>query len=491
MHGLGTQEALLAALEQPARLDAVRRAERAVEGETGLLGLTEAASRLLGVDFAFLSLLRSDRELLVARVRRSGFAPMPATLPVEESVCLQLLRTEGALLVDDLQRHPRLRDLVEVREVGLRSYAGTPVHGPGGELLGGFCVGDVVPRRWSEQDAALLDALASAAAAELRLRVTLDDLREVQAAERRRASEQAALHRVAAAVARGEAPQAVLQQVAEELAALLDVQAAVVLRFLPDGRAEQVACAGPERPELTACANALAAVRGSGTPCAGHNGDLPCAAVPVHLDGRVWGAVVVLTSADGPASLLRQLEQLADLARLVIVNAEARLQLVELTRTDPLTGAANRRAFDERLGQELDRARRHGTSLTLALLDVDRFKQVNDRHGHDAGDRVLRELTGRVGSQLRGGDLLARIGGDEFALLFPDTDQASSAAVLERIRAQVSAVPLAGLPVTCTIGAAVVQAGHLSADALYKHADESLYAAKTEGRNTARLVRAD
>src|SRR6185312_9235112 len=111
--------------------------------------------------------------------------------------------------------------------------------------------------------------------------------------------------------------------------------------------------------------------------------------------------------------------------------------------TDFLTGWHNRRYLQTRLREELARAQRHGSGVSCLLLDVDRFKQVNDSHGHLAGDALLREFTRRIESHIRASDTAARFGGDEFAILLPETAHAEAARLAERIRATVAATPIA------------------------------------------------
>jgi two-component system cell cycle response regulator len=161
-------------------------------------------------------------------------------------------------------------------------------------------------------------------------------------------------------------------------------------------------------------------------------------------------------------------------------------ELARLARRDPLTGLPNRRALEEELARETARAARAGTPLSAVALDVDRFKLVNDAHGHAAGDAVLAEIAARAAAALRAGDLLARIGGEEFAALLPGADLDHAAEVAERIRARVAAGPVeaAGraLAVTVSLGCAALAPGE-DGRALLARADERLYAAKRAGRD--------
>jgi diguanylate cyclase (GGDEF)-like protein len=150
-------------------------------------------------------------------------------------------------------------------------------------------------------------------------------------------------------------------------------------------------------------------------------------------------------------------------------------RLEGLARTDPLTGIPNRRVWDEELPRELDRARRMGTALCVAMIDLDHFKAYNDQFGHQAGDRVLKEAASVWRTQVRPTDLLARYGGEEFVLLLPTCALGDAIQIIERLRA---ATPL----VTCSIGVASWDFRE-SPQALVERADQALYAAKAEGRN--------
>lgn len=173
----------------------------------------------------------------------------------------------------------------------------------------------------------------------------------------------------------------------------------------------------------------------------------------------------------------------AVLSRVVIQPAQTHQhQLRRLAAEDGLTGLANRRAFDDRLDEELAAHARH-EAPSLLMVDIDRFKQINDAHGHAVGDTVLREIGTRLGLRVRAGDLLARIGGEEFALLLPATSLAHAMALAEELRALVAdrPFPRAGT-VTCSIGVGQRNDGE-SRDAFVQRVDAALYAAKRAGRN--------
>lgn len=166
-------------------------------------------------------------------------------------------------------------------------------------------------------------------------------------------------------------------------------------------------------------------------------------------------------------------------------------QLEELATTDALTGIANRRCFSERVEAELGRARRNGRPLGLLLLDIDFFKKINDNYGHDVGDKVLIELTRRVGAQLRSIDLFARLGGEEFSILLPETSLPGALLVAERMRKNMAAEPMVcgehKLLVTMSVGVTCFEAED-SLDRALKRADQALYAAKEGGRNRVEVA---
>ena len=194
-------------------------------------------------------------------------------------------------------------------------------------------------------------------------------------------------------------------------------------------------------------------------------------------DGALQGACIAIHDTTELAEQTRLLEQAMDQA----------LDLEESNQRDSLTGLYNRKFFDEQITQEMLRARRYGWPLSLALLDIDNFKPVNDTYGHPAGDVVLSVLSGRLQGMLRASDTLCRYGGEEFALILPHIGQDNSRFLLDRLRKSVESgvVELEGgttISVTVSVGIAELREGQ-SAGELIRHADKALYAAKDAGRN--------
>ncbi len=170
----------------------------------------------------------------------------------------------------------------------------------------------------------------------------------------------------------------------------------------------------------------------------------------------------------------------------------AQAAIAELAVTDGLTGLSNRRHFFERFDEEIDRARRYGSNLSLLMLDIDHFKQVNDTYGHPAGDMVLAEVARLLNANIRTSDIIGRYGGEEFAILIPAMSVSEAAQAAEKLRVviEVNDIALEGPPLNVTISAGVADISSViedtkasPKDALIRAADRALYRAKNEGRN--------
>jgi diguanylate cyclase (GGDEF)-like protein len=190
----------------------------------------------------------------------------------------------------------------------------------------------------------------------------------------------------------------------------------------------------------------------------------------------IVGAALVL--ATGPLSRILK----RSVIELHNVREAWRLEAIR----DFVTGLFNRRHFDGRLNEEIARSHRHGNPLSVIVTDVDDFKKVNDRHGHPAGDAALRELARRIRKMFRREDVVARVGGDELAILMPDTPMGESIGTAERLRERIASEPIrldgasALVPLTVSIGVASSEGQDDSADDLMRRADESLYEAKKQ-----------
>ncbi len=218
-------------------------------------------------------------------------------------------------------------------------------------------------------------------------------------------------------------------------------------------------------------------------------------ALPVSAGHDILGVLCVadrLDNAPFDRDDLGTLRTLAAPAALALARERAKREAAGFARaavTDPVSGLFNRRYFHERLEEELDRARRHGTNVALLMIDIDNFKGINDRFGHLTGDLVIRGVADILKRSVRRFDLCTRYGGEEFAIVMPGSGAESSASVAERIRQRIEAfrppdTDLTDLRVTASIGMAVSQGAAMRE--LIARADHALYDAKQAGKN--RLV---
>ncbi len=235
----------------------------------------------------------------------------------------------------------------------------------------------------------------------------------------------------------------------------------------------------------------------SGEPVESHENGIACLALPLRLRTGGTAAVVAIARAGVPfrPDERELVEYLAAQATTSIENVALHERAEEQAVTDALTGLANRRHFEDRLTQEVERARRAHSPAGLLMLDIDDFKQVNDRYGHIAGDAVLREVAAVLRETAREIDLAARYGGEELALILPGADLEGAGQVGERVRAAIEAreLPVRGadgnpVRVTVSVGAAALGHGPEEARALVAAADEALYRAKRAGKNRTELA---
>jgi diguanylate cyclase (GGDEF)-like protein len=212
--------------------------------------------------------------------------------------------------------------------------------------------------------------------------------------------------------------------------------------------------------------------------------------MPLSTAGRVVGLVELVSDRSDHrfhAGEMAWLRTMTNQAAAALENVRLVQQLRDAAETDSVTGVYSHRHLQDRLRQETTRASRAGTSLSVLMVDLDEFKGVNDEHGHQAGDRVLRAIAAALRGAVRGGDLVARYGGDEFVVLMPDTDATAAAVVAERAQGAVAALahPMADgseVHVACSIGLATYPTDGKSGRELLRRADAAMYAEKRSRR---------
>lgn len=340
------------------------------------------------------------------------------------------------------------------------------------------------------------------------LLIAFHDISEQKRAEARStelAAEQAAMARISAAVARRSPPHRLFAQVADEAARLQGVDGGSVVQFTGADRVRVVGISSRHPSPLLVVTGEQVddegifdELRATGEPVLVRSDDQQHGArlraagrvawlqVPIYVEGRLWG-VLGLTSlrddAFDEASIGRQ-RDLAELLSVAIGNTDAHERLARMAATDPVSGLANHRVFHARLREEAADASRRSRPLTLAVFDLDRFRDANDLHGHLAGDTILAEVGERLAEFAGPGQLLARIGGDEFALIMPGWTPSIARPIVERACTAIGARPFGehrtGL--TASAGLAdLASAGH--GELLFACADGALYWAKLNGRD--------
>ena len=218
--------------------------------------------------------------------------------------------------------------------------------------------------------------------------------------------------------------------------------------------------------------------------------------VPLLAGGRALGALELGLAAPIGVDDVRIVELLAAAAAVALQNAHLYQATQRLATTDPLTGLSNYRHFHEMLGLEVQRARRMRYAVGMLFMDLDHFKLVNDRHGHPAGDRALQQVAELMRTRLRRTDVIARMGGEEFAVILPGDGLSEVMIVAEKLRTAVEALPAVtggmaheATPLTLSVGATSLGPDELDAEVLIGCADQALYEAKRSGRNQVRLCR--
>lgn len=334
---------------------------------------------------------------------------------------------------------------------------------------------------------------------------TFRDITEERAARLELAAharEQEALREFATLVASEAPPRDVFDAAAEHVVRVVDATSGGVVRIEDDGAGRLVGAFAPEGVrvppvgeliDMDLATATVKAIRTGKPACVVHSGTAglnappqgTALAVPITVHGRVWGVVTVhggLALAAEPGANDR-LSRYTDLLELAIAGAEAREQLSRLATHDHLTGLFNQRAFTERLEEEVRRARRYGRPLSLVVFDLDHFKLVNDTYGHDVGNTTLAAFADRLLGLRRGGEVVARIGGEEFGWILPDTDGEHAHLAAERARRAIAETPFPGVGRLTTSAGVCDLTEATDAGELFRRADVALYWAKSTSRD--------
>jgi diguanylate cyclase (GGDEF)-like protein len=325
----------------------------------------------------------------------------------------------------------------------------------------------------------------------------------------RLAAAQGALRRVATAAVRGE-DERFYEVVAQEAGRLLDAGSAAILRLDAPREMTIVGAWNRDGAPTYPCGAKFPVVPGSDTDRAlslgrpvrgaelglvtsgGPVGHRSRVVAPINVAGKTWGVLAAAVAVAEPrrdglsSEHERRLTEFGDLIAAAVTSIEDRAELQARAATDPLTGLANHRTFREQLSSDLARHRRHESPVSIAVIDVDRFKQVNDCGGHEAGDEMLVRVARCLAAHAREEDTLARVGGDEFAWILPETPGEQALAAVERARQAIARVGVAGQRITVSAG--ICDSGATDDPAeLIRLADRALYRSKHGGRDQAWL----
>ena len=421
--------------------------------------IVRLAARMFDVPVVLISLIEDERQWIKAQ-----YGAELKELDRRLTFCSHVICQDNVFVVEDTRKDARFMNNPFVTGAPyLRFYAGAPLRAAAGLNLGTIAIMGNQPRGMREDEKQSLADLAAMVIDALDVRLLAD---RADAAESRMLDAMECL------------PDGfVLYDKDDRLVycnqRYREIYAESTAYIVPGATFEQIIRKGVENGQYADAAGKEEAWIAERL----ENHRNPGEPIEQHLPGDTWLRVQERRTSEGGLVGFR-----FDITRLKRQERE----LARLAWTDSLTGAMNRGRFMELAGKEIDRVRRHGGKMSLLLLDVDHFKQINDRDGHAAGDAVLAELVRRWQSALRSHDLIGRVGGEEFGVLLPEIDARGAASVAEKLRGITDGLPFAFegqlLRVTTSIGVATFAGGD-DLPNLFRRADRALYDAKESGRN--------
>jgi diguanylate cyclase (GGDEF)-like protein/PAS domain S-box-containing protein len=420
-------------------------------------------------------------------------APPGTSRPVGETLCARVVEEDETLAIHDVRLHESLGNHPACRE-GIQAYLGTPIH-VGGYLFGTLSFSDTRPRSeaFAEEEVEFIELMADAIGQALE-RDLLDRERRaaVQHMEEQTSLFEGAFNHAAIGMALV-ATDGRWLRVNEALCRMFGYSEAELLRI------DFQTITHPE--DLDSDLEQLQEV------LEGQRDTYQMKKRYIHHDGStVWGLLTVSTVRDRDGTPRFFISQIDDITQQVHAENALKIrqrqleaanqQLDALARTDSLTGLANRREFMNRLEQELRRSQRNGQPLSVVVLDVDHFKEYNDTWGHPEGDLALKTVADTLRDNARDMDLVVRHGGEEFALLLPETRGDQAREVAERIRVQVDSIRSLKQRISVSLGVKGfdpatdrgLQQAKPPIEAMLEASDAALYEAKSEGRNRVKLA---
>lgn len=429
--------------------------------------ITRLASRIFRVPIALVSLIDKERQWFKSKIGLTA-----DETPRDIAFCAHTICRPDVMVVEDAVLDPRFNgNRLVVEDPGIRFYAGAPLRTADGFALGTLCIIDRVPRTFSQEERALLEDLAAFVVDEIEL---MQSLRNERLAQMRLIDAVEAL------------PDGFVIYDADDRLVVCnekyrEIYAESADLLVPGASFEDIIRSGVARgqyPDAVGCEERWIQERL-------HRHRNPARAIEQRLPCGRWLRIEERKTQEGGYVGFR-----------VDITEQKRreFELQYLASTDPLTGALNRRRFLELADAERRRGARYARPLAVALIDLDRFKRINDTYGHAIGDLVLRDFVLLCQGVLREQDLLCRYGGEEFALLLPETTLDGALHVSERLRAAAASRSVVtdggSLRFTVSIGTTLCMPGEQTIDLPLARADTALYEAKIGGRDRVMVAEA-